>query len=228
MLLLGGLTATIPARADKAAPAGDGRAAPGVATAAGPREQGAVELALALTAGTVSVGAATFRGSGVNGATVRTSGADLGCTQPFVMGVAAHGLYFPTRRFAFGLYADGAFGPGGSPVSPAAAAVMPSYVSTLSFGPGAEVVVLDGRTSLRLGTVFGLRASSITLNARDFRNASGHPGSASAAAFFVSPRVTLMHRAGDLSNVGMYVGLDVVSSDVLAPGFGAGLLVAIR
>ncbi len=213
-------------RTAEAAPP-DGRT--GAQTTAREREQSSVELAFGFIGGTVSVGAARFRASGVNGAYVRASGAELGSTQPLVLGAAAHGLYFPTRRFALGLYAEGAVGPGGgSPVSPTVAAASPTYVSTLSFGPGAEVVVLEGRTSLRLGAVFGLRASSITLDAKDFRNASGHAGSAAAADFFVSPRVTLMHRWGDLSNVGVYLGLEVVKSDVLAPGLGAGFVVAIR
>lgn len=218
-LLAGGLALVLLARRAEAAPP-DGNARE--------REQSSVEFAFGFTGGTVSVGAARFHASGVNGAYVRASGAELGSTQPFVLGAAAHGLYFPTTRFAFGLYADGAVGPGGSTVSPTVAAAMPTYVSTLTVGPGAEVVVLEGRTSLRLGAVFGLRASSITLDAKDYRNANGHPGSASAADLFVSPRVTLMHRWGDLSNVGMYLGLDVVKSDVLAPGFGAGFVVAIR
>ena len=165
-LLLAGLALVLPARSAEAAPP-DANARE--------REQGAGELAFGFTGGTVSVGAATFHASGVNGAYLRASGADLGSTQPFVLGAAGHGLYFPTRRF-----------------------------------------------------VFGLRASGITLDAKDFRHGSGHPGSASAADLFVSPRVTLMHRWGDLSNVGMYLGLDVVKSDVLAPGVVAGLVVAIR
>jgi len=186
------------------------------------------EVGLTFLGGMPAVGRSTFHASGVNGASIDASGQDLGYVRPLAFGLGGYGLYFPTRDLALGFFGSGTFTWGGASGSAAATAGQPGTLSMIDVGPDAELVLVHGRTSLRVGAALGLRAASVDLHAPDFEKSNGRPGSAFAADFFVWPHVTLMQRFDRYGEAGMFTGIELASAEWGAPAWNAGLVLALR
>jgi hypothetical protein len=187
-----------------------------------------LELGVAVTFGISDVADSTFHATRVNGDKVSASGADLGYERPSVLGLKAHGAYFPFERLGLGLYLGVGGGWGASDGSAIATETRPVSFDFMALGTLAEIVVIDGPLSLRVESAFGVRLANIGLDSPAYAFSRHRRGSATAVDLVASPRAMLIQRFGMYGEFGAFFGPDFVTTEARGPAWTSGLMMAIR